>query len=92
MPRYILIDSHSGYIFADLEAKNMIEAARRCDHEHVREFNRTYVEGRHGNGYEVWQADAAMPKVTDGQDQKQIEAAQMLCRRIGFVTYIRGQS
>jgi hypothetical protein len=102
MPRYILIDSNSGYIWGDsgdidgpARDEAPIDAARRLD-ESLREYGRIYTEvNAHeldGNqsGYRVYCADVdgseAVPLVVDGQNPETIREVKELCR---YVTSIR---
>jgi hypothetical protein len=72
MPRFIMIDSDSGYVFGDsadingriLPCTNPIEACEGLDHS-IGEYGRTYIEHypdsdaarRGANGYFVYRAD-----------------------------------
>lgn len=103
MPRYILIDSDSGYIFGDTadfaagqEISRIKDAARLLD-ESIGERGRTYLEHdsprNSVTGYNVYRADIngseAVPVIHDGQDQKQIDAVEAACEYVGFVECIR---
>ena len=104
MPRYILIDNNSGYIFgdsADFAAGNQpdltpIEAARRLDEsigEHGREY-RELSSAPHDTrtGYAVYRADIngseAVPLIQDGQDQELIEAVNRDCEFVAFIEVV----
>ena len=69
MTRYILIDSNSGYIFADQEADDPIEACRLFD-ESIGETGRRYAEDPHGtSGYYVYSVDPTVQlTITDIKD------------------------
>ena len=101
MARYILIDSHSGYIWGDTadlagfdgSAGTIVDAAAKLD-ESLNEYDREYEEvtrrelGGH-TGYLVYRADIngsdAIPVVTDGQDQEMIDAVLRDCEYVGAV-------
>jgi len=102
MPRYILIDNCSGYIFGDTgdldgpaRDETPLEAAARLD-AHIGERSRSYEEvSRYGlasneTGYHVYRADVrgaeAIPLVDDGLDQQLIESVERECQ---YVTTIR---
>lgn len=101
MPRYILIDNNSGYIFgdsADFAAGNQsdltpTEAARLMDEsigEHGREYRElSSVPRDTRTGYAVYRADIngseAVPVVQDGQDREMIEAVERDCEFVAFV-------
>jgi hypothetical protein len=101
MPRYILIDNNSGYIFgdsADFAAGNQsdltpTEAARLMDEsigEHGREYRELSCMSRDTRtGYAVYRADIngseAVPVVQDGQDREMIEAVERDCEFVAFV-------
>lgn len=83
MTRYILMDNHSGFIFGDVEAENVIDACRIVDEQEVKVFNREYYVqptawASFTSGYFVYQADKEFPPITDGQDRNQIEAVSSL--------------
>lgn len=101
MPRYILIDNYSGYIFgdtADLDGWNdtertPVDAARLLD-ESIGELGREYTLIGHNprdtsTGYHVYRADVdgsdAVTVVTDGQDREVIEAVERDCEYVGYV-------
>lgn len=101
MPRYILIDNNSGYIFGDIAlfaAGNQsdltpTEAARLMD-EFIGEYGRVYREMSSApndtrTGYFVYRADIngseAVPVILDGQDQEMIEAVECDCEFVAFV-------
>ena len=101
MPRYILIDNASGYIFGDTadyaagrDVHGAIEAARLLDESlgvHGRIYRERFRKGRSGDGtgYNVYRADIdgseAVPVVYDGQDQETINAVIHDCEHIAFV-------
>lgn len=101
MPRFILIDRASGYIFGDtadfaanLAIPTAVEAAR-CLDETNGVLGRSYrytprrPDGTSWVGYSVYRADIdgseAVPVVMDGQDQDTIEAVEACCQFAGFV-------
>ena len=93
MPRYILIDNNSGYVFgdsADFAAGRQsdltpTEACRLLD-EFIGEYGRAYTE-RSSN--HVYRADIngseAVPVVTDGQDKEAVAAVENNCEYVAFV-------
>lgn len=99
MARYILIDTHSGYIFADTadlagweDGMSPEDAARLLDTS-MKEPEHTYVESEPHDAsatYDVYRADIdgseAVPVVWDGQDKETIEAVKRECR---FETFLR---
>lgn len=100
MPRYILIDNASGYIFgdsADLEGKifsgSPEEFAEALDAS-IGQHGRTYTFGIRAprdtsTGYHVYRADVngseAIPVVWDGQNQETIDAVQRDCTYQGYI-------
>lgn len=104
MARYILIDNHSGYIFADsadFEGRIFTgtpeEFAADLDASNG-EHGRTYEFGiraprSDATGYHVYRADhsgsEAVPVVHDGQDQETIEAVERSCQYQGFIAATR---
>ena len=101
MPRYILIDNHSGYIWGDSADLNgaifdgtPLEFAAALDAS-LHQPSDTYEEVSHRalasdeSGYHVYRADGgshAVPVVYNGQDRETIEAVERDCE---FVTTIR---
>lgn len=73
------------------------DAARRLD-ESIGEFGRSYEEERaqyrpdfsNSTAYHVYRADVngseAVPLVSDGQSQDEIEQVERLCRKVAVVT------
>ena len=112
MPRYILIDNFSGYVFCDTADMAQSVAAEWRDGDQtpqlacelfdrsIGEHGRTYVaDGRlnsNQTGYHVYRADIdgseAVPVVTDGQDQDQIEAVTKYCRYVEAVRCVSAES
>lgn len=103
MPRYILIDANSGYVFGDTadlggrdaQPESIVEAARLVDEAETGVRDRAYeevsrLEGR--TGYLVYRADVdgseAVPVVVDGQDPAVIAAVETKCRYVGSVLCI----
>lgn len=99
MPRYILIDNYSGYIFgdsADLDGKSFTgspeEFAEALDKSNGA-YGRAYEFGiapprDTSTGYHVYRADDgydAIPPVQDGQNQATIEAVQRACTYHGYI-------
>lgn len=101
MARYILIDTHSGYIFGDTadyaagrqsDITSIADAARMLD-ESIGEVGRrytTYSSRPDGAaGYEVYRADVggseSVGTIRDGQDQAMIDAVVSDCEYAGFV-------
>lgn len=101
MPRYILIDNNTGYIFGDTAefAQNSpheitpAEAARLLD-ESIGTHGRVYIEHASAprttvTGYQVYRADIngseAVPAVWDGQDQETIDNVTRSCEWVSFV-------
>ena len=100
MPRYILIDNNSGYIFGDTAdfgagagLDDPIDAARRLD-QHIGGMTGTYVFFPYNppvtkEGYHIYRADIdgseVVPLVWDGQDKDTIDAVTSNCRYVGFV-------
>jgi hypothetical protein len=83
MTRYILIDSNSGYVWGDTQAADPAAACRAVDEEFMA-YGRTYaaVYGARAldgvSGYFVYEAPASFPDVTDGAQQRFIEAVERL--------------
>ena len=101
MPRFILIDDNSGYIWGDsaefaAEAKgdlDPITAARLLD-ESLGEQDREYEEVSRLNGrsgYRVYRADIngsdAVGPVWDGQSAEEIEAVERDCEHVATVAF-----
>lgn len=102
MPRYILIDNHSGYIFgdsADLDGRiftgTPVEFAAALDasiggRESVYEEVSRHALASNDSGYHVYRADVdgseAVPVVDNGQDRETIDAVVRDCE---YVTTIR---
>lgn len=98
MARYILIDNHSGLIFADTGDLNgaardetPIEAAARFDRES--HYTNTSYEDvpratMHANaiGFHVYRADIdgseAVPLVVNGEDEATIQEVESRCRYV----------
>ena len=100
MPRYILIEEDSGYIWGDTARlpefanteQTPIDAARVLD-ESLREYDREYKqvfphEIRGQGGYLVYEADDDFPVVYNGQDRGEIEAVESACRLVCAVQCI----
>jgi len=102
MPRYIIIDNGSGYVFGDTgdldgaaRDETPLEAVGRLDAS-IYAHGRLYAdESRHDlssneTGYHVYRADVrgseAVPLVDDGQDQETIDSIVRDCE---YVTTIR---
>lgn len=101
MPRYILIDSYSGYIFGDTAEMSAfsdtdqtpIDAARVLDEsigEHGRSYEFVTADPRDTSTYyAVYRADIggseAVTNITDGQDREMIEAVERDCKLVGYV-------
>lgn len=102
MPRYIMIDDASGYVWGDTgdldgpaRDETPIEACRRLDAS-VGVYQRDYVE--HGpryrpagqTAYHVYRADVGgsevVPLVWDGQDAATIAEVERLCDPVAVVT------
>lgn len=103
MPRYILIDNNSGYIWGDsadlngciYSADDPIDYARALD-ESLGEHNRSYKMQMYNPrsniaGYHVYRADIdgsdAVVTVFDGQDAETIRTVVDNCRYEGFIAY-----
>jgi len=100
MPRYILIDSYSGYIFGDTadylnghDFISIVEAAQLLDAS-IGKYGLRYEEldrnpGTGQTGYDVYRADIGgsdvVPIVHDGQNQETIETVERDCEYVGFV-------
>lgn len=95
MPRYILIDNHSGYIFGDSADYNGHIAHTPLDYAaaldaSIGEHGRTYTEvsslAANETGYRVYRADLngsdAVTVVHDGQNQETIEAVERDCDHV----------
>lgn len=92
MPRLILIDRHTGYVFGDTAdfaagrgELTPVEAARLLD-ESNQDHGYAYAETPRGDAratYDVYRADIggseAVGVVTDGQDRETIEAVERDC-------------
>lgn len=102
MPRYILIDNYSGFIWgdsADLQGRIFqgapIEFAKALD-ESIGATGRVYEmqwNKPHDirSGYHVYRADVngseAVPVVTDGEDQDMIDAVTRDCQYECFISF-----
>lgn len=101
MPRFILIDSDSGYIWGDSAEfaagkqsdLTPIEAAKMLD-EHLEERGREYFDVKRLNGrsgYEVYRADVngaeAVGAIQDGSDLTEIEAVEKHCEHVATIAY-----
>lgn len=99
--RYILIDSESGYIWADsadhrgrIFEGSALEFAEAVDVDVNGKPGSDYemhdVKPQGADGFFVYQAHVngsdAVPVVWDGQDQETIDAVERSCDLIGFVT------
>lgn len=101
MPRYILIDNNSGYIWgdtSDIGGKNLdlgtdetaiLNACMAVD-EDCGAPDRTYeVVTKRGlggqTGYHVYYAPPGFREVPDGRDQEAIEAVERDCTLVGIV-------
>lgn len=84
MPRYALIDSHSGYVWGTTDAADPIAAAQAVDAEvdpsaaAGREYREITASDRGVDHYAVYDATTLAQDVTDGQDEAQIEAVRAL--------------
>lgn len=94
MTRYIIIDSHSGYIYgehhSDADRDEAIIQACRATDEEIGETDREYeiVDRLDGhNGYIVYDASDLTMEIYDGQNPHAIEAVDRECRLAGFVQY-----
>jgi hypothetical protein len=84
MARYIVIDSNSGFIFADVNAVSpewaVIHADVNADGSRspgkMIDIGKDFFEGR--DGYEVRQAGVEFPIVSDGQNRELILLAECL--------------
>lgn len=101
MPRYILIDNSSGFIFGDTagfdrqsEITTPTEAARELD-EHIGVAGREYVEHASprpsATGYRVYGAGHELSPVVDGQDEETIRAVIKQCDYVAFVECVECQ-
>jgi hypothetical protein len=96
MPRYILIDRNSGYVWGDSadfaagkhDDLTPIEAAKLLDLS-LNEARFAYETTERHNAsavYDVYRADVrgseAVPVVTDGQDQETIDAVERECEYV----------
>lgn len=104
MPRFIIIDNYSGYIWgdsADFDTGNpdgttddICEACRRLDHS-IGEYERVYAEASSPppSGYTVYRADIngseAVGNIHDGQDPEMIAAVERDCEFVGYVEFHR---
>ena len=83
MPRFILIDNHSGFVWGEAIAETPAEACREVD-EALGEHGRTYAEAFElastETGYHVHQAPADFPALEDGTDDDTIAAVDALPR------------
>lgn len=92
MARYILIDRHSGYIFADTstlagfdqvngtpnDAASALDAEMRSERFDYAETNRRDDRAT----YDVHSADDAFPVVQDGQSNETIGSVERECRYV----------
>lgn len=103
MPRYILIENNSGYIWTDTAdlpgwsetEQQPIDAARLID-EHIGvpgreyEFFRSARSAPDGSGYHVWRADVGGSEaVAVVQDGQDPEMIEAVERDCEYVGYIR---
>jgi len=95
MPRYILIDDASGYIWGDVRADWPADAAEGLDND-LGVYGRTYeVHGpRHQpdgqSAYHVHRVDddelVPMPKILDGRDTLMIDYVMLRFPKVSVVT------
>lgn len=82
MQRYITIDNASGYVWADVVADSIIEAAHASDREVGGESHEYATAGRpnfsNETGYHVYAAPEDFPAVEDGQDAASIDRVMAL--------------
>lgn len=104
MPRYILIDNHSGYIFGDsdnfagstvLGDLTPILAARMFD-ESTGEYGRAYENvnqlAANETGYLIYRIDdgiKTVPGIFDGQDPQLIAAIDRNCPHVATIRAYR---
>ena len=100
MPRWILIDYNTGFIWGDSADFNgriftgsAVDYAKALDVS-LGNVGRTYDESgwqRKVQGYDVYRADVkgsdAVATVTDGQDSDQIAAVVRDCTYCGFISF-----
>ncbi len=74
MPRYILIDTHSGYIWDDRETETPIAAAKAIDREATLPVDDMTYEESYSDGatYEALTVPANFPEIEDGRDEDMI--------------------
>ena len=104
MPRYILIEEHSGYIWGDTAAlpefanteQTPIDAARVLNEslgEYDREYKQVFPHEIMGQGgYLVYEADDDFPIVCDGQDRGEIDAVESTCRLVCAIRVFEADS
>jgi hypothetical protein len=88
MPRYTMIDEHSGFVWGDAEAENPIEACRALDRQLGDHENHTYTDigGARFNGqsgYHVYLSPEEFTNGGDGQDPeyiKMVESFKLIAR------------
>lgn len=100
MPRYILVESNSGFIWTDTadlpgwreSDQQPIDAARLIDERvgapgREYEFFRSARSAPSGSGYHVWRVAGreTLPVVTDGQDREMIAAVERDCEYVGYI-------
>ncbi len=96
MPRYILIDNQSGYIWGDIDAKNPVEACRIVDTEsgcsprQYDERSTGFRPASNETAYHVYEGTDAIPNIEtfggDGTSEALIEAVTTFCRKVEIVT------
>lgn len=103
MPRYILIDNGTGYIWGDSADYNGHIAHTPLDYaaaldasigEHGREYTQVSSLASNETGYHVYRADIngsdAVTVVWDGQDQETIQAVERDCDHVCTIKITQG--
>lgn len=106
MPRYILIDNASGYVWADtsdidgkaVPVETPEEACRVVDESlgvHGRQYAEATRLASNETGYHVYRADIdgseVVPLIEDGQDPDTIQAVQDSCLKVALIRCFPGE-
>ena len=88
MNRYILIDTHSGFVWYDTTADDPLDACAKCDNEFLpgEQFAYRDTHKRDANAeYLVYEAPAGFRECWDGQSQELIDAVESECTYVTAV-------
>jgi hypothetical protein len=87
MRRFITIDSHSGYIWGDIEALDALAAGEKTDRQadSYRGYYDWADDREHAN-YLVYEPPSGFPPVVDGRNADTIAAVERDCAYCGAIT------